>query len=63
VPIAGPWLTGVTWKWALDGVIQLGGVAFMVDAYANPITVVGTPSAQIAPKTTANRGLNLTLRF
>lgn len=51
IPIAGPWLSDVSWAWALDGLVQIGGVAFMVDAFANPVTVLGTPESHlIAPQ-------------
>ena len=36
IPIAGPWLANISWGWALDGLAQLGGVAFVVDGFVNP---------------------------
>lgn len=64
VPLLGPWLSNPSWGWALDGLVQLGGMAFMVDAYANPITVLGTPEAQLhAPAVTGEHLLQLSLRF
>ncbi|MEO8906413.1 MAG: hypothetical protein ABI627_33225 [Polyangiaceae bacterium] len=52
IPLAGPWLVGPSWNWALDGLAQLGGVAFMVDGFANPVTVLGTPLSRFPmPKT------------
>jgi len=47
IPAIGPWLRDPTWGWALDGLMQLGGAAFIVDAFINPIVVLGTPEAQL----------------
>lgn len=44
-PLAGPWLSPISWAWALDGVLQLGGVAFIANAFVNPVVVVGTAIA------------------
>lgn len=49
IPLVGPWLPKVTWPWALDGVLQVGGIAFVTNAFVQPITVLGTPSAHFAP--------------
>lgn len=45
IPIAGPWFPQLTWPWALDGVLQAGGVAFITNAFVQPVTVLGTPTA------------------
>jgi hypothetical protein len=47
IPLAGPWFPKLTWPWALDGVLQVGGVAFITNAFVQPVTVLGTPSARI----------------
>jgi hypothetical protein len=63
IPLVGPWLSAPSWGWALDGLMQLGGAAFMVDAYANPITVLGTPEAQLRAPAPGQHLLRMTLRF
>lgn len=63
LPLVGPWLTNPSWGWALDGLVQLGGAAFMVDAYVNPITVLGTPEERRMPSATAQHSLRMTIRF
>lgn len=57
IPVVGPWFPKLTWPWALDGVLQAGGVAFMVNAFVQPVTVLGTPRAQ------RSRQLGLTWRI
>jgi len=44
-PLAGPWFPSISWAWALDGVLQLGGAAFIGNAFVNPVIIVGTPVA------------------
>jgi hypothetical protein len=63
VPVAGPWLSKVTWPYALDGLLQLGGVAFMVDAYANPVAVLAPSEAVLGLKHYPDCSLNMRLRF
>jgi hypothetical protein len=46
IPLAGPWFPKLTWPWALDGLLQVGGVAFITNAFVQPVTVLGTPTAQ-----------------
>ena len=52
IPLAGPWFPRLSWPWALDGVLQVGGVAFITNAFAQPVTVLGTPTAQFDPLST-----------
>jgi hypothetical protein len=49
IPLAGPWFSKLTWPWALDGVLQVGGVAFITNAFVQPVTVLGTPAAKLDP--------------
>ncbi len=52
IPIAGPWCPKLTWPWALDGVLQFGGVALMTNAFVQPVTVLGTPTSLFDPQST-----------
>lgn len=64
VPVIGPWMSNPSWAWALDGLVQLGGAAFMIDAYANPIVMLGTPRAQLqAPVSAGAHLLRMAIRF
>jgi hypothetical protein len=63
VPLVGPWLSSVTWPYALDGLLQLGGVTFIVDAYANPVAVLGASAAQLEQSRNREHLLSLHIRF
>jgi hypothetical protein len=61
IPLAGPWFPKLSWPWALDGVLQAGGVAFITNAFVQPVTVLGTPTAQLDPPSTRQLLLRGTL--
>ena len=43
LPLIGPWFRQTSWGWAFDGLAQLGGAAFIADAFVSPVTVLGPP--------------------
>jgi len=61
IPLAGPWFAKVTWPWALDGVLQIGGVAFITNAFVQPVRVLGTPVTQPKPLTAPTLSLSWTV--